>query len=79
MREKERWDPRGEPTWPDWKQAQPGTRVEHVRSGRTGTFVRVGGQPGQKHNTAVVDWDDVGFGINRGRTVDPAHDLKEVK
>lgn len=66
------WNPRGEPTWPNWKSAESGTRVEHVRTGRQGTFVQVG-NPG-KNAYAVVDWDTG----SRGRVVAPAYDLKEV-
>ena len=54
------WHPRGEPTWPDWREAEPGvTRVEHVRSGARGTFMRwprsqvKGRNPGY----AVIEWD----------------------
>lgn len=55
-----RFHPRGEPSWPDWKQAEPGmTRVEHVRSGRQGTFMR---WPRARRGTgsppyAVIEWD----------------------
>lgn len=70
------WHPRGEPTWPDWKTAEPGTRVEHVRSGATGTFVRAI-ILGNSH--AVIDWDDTGFGVSRGRVVAPAFDLKVME
>lgn len=43
-----RQNPRGEPSWADWKQAKAGTRVRHVRTGRTGTFVRAGGNGGRR-------------------------------
>ena len=54
----------GEPTWtwPEWRKAKPGTRVRHNRTGRTGTFVRPNKN---RHNGAIVDWDDVGFGVTR--------------
>jgi hypothetical protein len=68
-----KWHPRGEPTFPDWRSAKPGTRVAHIRSGRTGTVVR----PCPTY--LVVDWDDVGFGVSRGRTSAPAFDLKRVE
>lgn len=73
--------PRGEPTWPDWKEAEPGTRVERVGSGRTGTFVKVGNRhPGLRTNTfAVIDWDPHGrFGVQRGRVDAPAFDLRVI-
>ena len=69
----ERWNPRGEPTWPEWKAAPAGTRVENVRTGRAGTFVKVG-MPGHRNAYAVVDWD-TGF---RGRVVAPAFDLRPI-
>lgn len=74
-----KYGPRGEPTWADWKNAEPGTRVRHVRTGATGTFVRKGGgRPGAEHRVthATVDWDDRGFGVSRGRVVAPAFDLE---
>lgn len=67
--------PRGTPTWPDWKQAKPGTRVEHVRSGRQGTFVKCSRN---RHNGAIIDWDDTGFGVSRANCVAPAFDLRPV-
>ncbi len=66
------FNPRGEPTFPDWKQASAGTRVRQVRTGATGTVVR----NGARHLT--VDWDDVGFGVSRGRVVAPAYDLEPI-
>ena len=70
---RDRWSPRGEPTWPDWRRATPGQRVAHVRTGRLGTFVR---GVGQKHAVAVIEWDDAGFGVVRGSVVAPAYDLR---
>ena len=76
-----KWHPRGEPTWPDWKKAVPGTRVEHVRSGRRGTLARVvdGRTAGNRY--AVVDWDG-GYSVTghtyRGRVVAPAFDLRPI-
>lgn len=88
------WHPRGEPTWPAWRDAEPGiTRVEHVRSGRRGTFMRWpvprrGGNPGY----ALIEWDPRpgsvvnGFtgipyqpGPSVGRVVAYAFDLKVVR
>lgn len=53
------WHPRGPRTWPEWRKAVPGvTRVEHVRSGRRGTFLRWPRQqrPGNP-GYAVIEWD----------------------
>lgn len=81
------WHPRGEVMFPDWRTAEPGTRVEHVRSGRTGTVVRPspmaaararGGPDGGGAAYLIVDWDDTGFGTSRGRVVAPAFDLRRV-
>jgi hypothetical protein len=69
------WHPRGEPTWPNWKSAEPGTRFEHVRSGRRGTFIKV---DKNRNNGAVVEWDDVGFGVRRTTVIAPAFDLRPV-
>lgn len=45
-------------TWPNWRQAKPGTRVEHVSSGAQGTFVRwPATSPRRAPAYAVVDWD----------------------
>ncbi len=66
------WHPRGTPSWPDWKQAKEGTKVVHVRSGMTGTFVRA------VTAHAVIDWDHPQFGIQRGRVVAPAFDLRPL-
>lgn len=68
-------NPRGEPTWPDWKKASPGTPVEHVRSGMIGTFVRVS-NPRSKNACAVVDWCNPRFGVVRGAVAAPAYDLR---
>lgn len=72
------WHPRGEPTWADWKKAQPGDRFEHVRSGRQGTFVAVSKS---KSNGAVVDWDPTPFSKDqpiRANVVAPAFDLRPL-
>ena len=75
MTMKAKWNPRGEVRWP-FRKAVPGvTRVRHVRSGMTGTFVR---WPAQHHPTsrnpgyAVIDWDNGA----RGRVVAYAYDLE---
>lgn len=74
------WHPRGVPTWPGWRDAPPGTRVAHVRSGRTGTFTRVGGRG--PHATAVIAWDPrppmFGGRPIVGRVVAPAFDLRPI-
>lgn len=73
------WNPRGVPTWPGWRDAPPGTRVAHVRSGRTGTFTRVGGRG--RHATAVIAWDPMPPMFTRpivGRVVAPAFDLRPI-
>lgn len=63
-------------TWPNWRLAPPGTRFSHNQSGRLGTFVC----PSQnRHNGAIVDWDDVGFGITRANVVSPARDLTPLE
>lgn len=81
------WHPRGEATFPDWREAEPGTRVEHIRSGRRGTIVRPspmatarakGGPRAGGGSYLIVDWDDVGFGVSRGRVVAPAFDLRVI-
>ena len=74
------WHPRGEASWPGWKSAEPGTRVEHVRSGRQGTFVRAVVRSGSTR-FAVIDWDATQpwqSGPSRGRVVAPAFDLRPV-
>lgn len=78
--------PRGEPTWPEFRQAIPGeTRVEHVRSGRTGTFARWPKTPPGKTNPgyAVIEWDVHNaagrrFASNRGRVVAYAFELRAI-
>jgi hypothetical protein len=66
------WHPRGEPTWPDWRSAAPGTRVEHVRSGARATFVK---PSRNRNNGAIVRWD----GLDRNSTVvAPAFDLRPI-
>lgn len=70
-----KYGPRGKPSWPNWRKAPAGTRVEHVRTGATGTFVK----PARcKHNGALVDWDDRGFGVQRGKVVAAAYDLRAL-
>jgi hypothetical protein len=74
-----KWHPRGVPTWPDWKKAKPGTRFEHVRSGRQGTFVKASRHP--SHNGAIVDWDPTQpwqKGPVRANVVAPAFDLRPL-
>lgn len=73
------WNPRGTPSWPDWKQAAPGTRVRHVRTGHEGTFVKVGNVR-SKNSHAVVDWDPKrpGWPVARGAVVSPAFDLRPI-
>jgi hypothetical protein len=66
---------RGKPTWPDWKKAAPGTRVRHVQTGATGTFVK---KDKNRHNGAIIDWDDTGFGVSRGNVVSAAYDLEPI-
>lgn len=73
------WHPRGEPTWPDWQKAEPGTRVAHVRTGARGRLVRVvwGTTPGTRY--AVIRWEPRGFfGEVEGRVVSPAFDLRPL-
>lgn len=80
------WHPRGEATWPEWRKAEPGvTRVEHVRSGRRGTFVRWPKvqQKGRNPGYAVIEWDVTSadgkrFATSKGRVVAYAFDLREV-
>ncbi len=75
-RTREHWNPRGEPTWPNWRKAKPGTRVRMVRNPAIeGTFVR---PSKNRHNGAIVDWDDRGFGVTRGYVVAAAFDLEVV-
>lgn len=75
------WHPRGEPTFPDWKKARPGTRVEHVHTGARGTLKRSvhGKTPGSRF--AVIEWD-ARPPMNRiviGRVIAPAFDLRKVQ
>ena len=80
-------NPRGEPTWPEWRKAKPDvTRVEHVRSGRRGTFVRwPKSQLKRSPGYAVIRWDPVVPDSESflgqpftGRVVAYAFDLKQV-
>jgi hypothetical protein len=79
------WHPRGEPTWPNAKQAKPGQRVEHVRSGHRGTFVRFPRtQAGRSPGYAVIEWDGPkyknAFGHRaQGRVVAYAFDLRPIE
>lgn len=78
------WSPRGDPTWPNWKKAKPGQRVEHVRSGHQGTFVRLPRtQAGRSPRYAVIEWDArPGTVMNKpvvGRVVAPAYDLRPIE
>jgi hypothetical protein len=71
------WHPRGEVTWPDWRDAKDGTRFEHTRTGRRGTFHHPDKNP---HNGAIVTWDPIeidGFELKarRSNVVAPAFDL----
>jgi hypothetical protein len=67
------WHPRGEPTWPDWKKAEPGARFEHVRTGARGTFVKVSRN---RHNGAVVRWDTQP--ARDAYVIAPAFDLRPI-
>lgn len=84
MSARPKWNPRGEPTWPEFRRAVPGvTRVEHVRSGHQGTFVRWPvTRPGRNPGYAVIEWDPKsGLFAGRthvGRVVAYAFDLKQV-
>jgi hypothetical protein len=72
------WNPRGEPTWPDWKRAEPGQRFEHVRTGAQGTFVKVSRN---RNNGAIVDWDPTQpwqKGPVRGNVVAAGFDLRPI-
>lgn len=66
------WHPRGEPTWPGWRTAEPGTRFEHVRSGAQGTFVK---PSRNRNNGAIVRWDGLSRNSN---VVAPAFDLRPI-
>jgi hypothetical protein len=76
------WNPRGEPSWPDWKKAKPGARIAHVRSGRTGTLVRavVSGRGRGGGHYAVICWDPCPEWPHEaiGRVVSPAFDLRPL-
>ena len=67
---------RGEPTWPEFRDAEPGERVRNVHTGATGTFIRWPvTAPGRKNpGYAVIDWDN-GY---RGRVVAYAFDLERI-
>lgn len=71
----EKWNPRGPQTWPEWREATPGvTRVEHVRTGWCGTFVRWPRTPaGRNPGYAVIEWDE---SAAIGRVVAYAFDLR---
>lgn len=75
--------PRGEPSWPGWRRAKPGTRIAHVRSGRTGTLVRVVGAGRRRGggSYAVILWDpSPGWPREEtGRVVAPAYDLRPIR
>jgi hypothetical protein len=72
------WNPRGEPTWPNWRKAPEGTRFRHVRSGATGTFVK---PARNRHNGAIVVWDPrPPFTTpHRANVVAPAFDLEPTE
>ena len=73
------WHPRGELTWPEWRDASPGARVQHVRSGRRGTFVRWPKTPPLRNpGYAVIHWDDNGYRGGIGRVVAYAFDLRQL-
>ncbi len=73
------WHPRGKATFPDWKRARPGQRVEHVRTGAQATVIRaVLGKNGRGLHLAVL-WDARnGLPAARGNVVAPAFDLRPV-
>jgi hypothetical protein len=78
-----RWNPRGEPTWPDWRRAIPlVTRVEHVRTGHWGTFVRWPATQirGRNPGYAVIEWDPKPpmSRSHVGRVVAYAFDLRPI-
>lgn len=66
---------RGPVTWENWREAKPGTRVRHVCSGATGTFVK---PSKNRHNGAIIDWDaHPPFDrVIRGNVVSAAFDLE---
>jgi hypothetical protein len=79
MNKTAKWHPRGEPTWPDWKKAKPGQRVEHVRSGDRATFVAVSRH---RNNGAIVEWDPTHAwqaSPVRAYVIAPAFDLRPVE
>lgn len=55
--------------WPDWRNAETGTRFRHVRSGREGTFIK---PSRNRNNGAIVRWDGQREFSN---VVAPARDL----
>lgn len=63
-------------TWPDYREATTGQRFRVIKTGRTGTVVKVADP--RADFGLVVDWDDVGFGIVRGRVVSPAYNLEPI-
>lgn len=72
--DEEPWNPRGPQTWPEWRTAQEGQRVEHARSGMKGTFMRWPATPkGRAPGYAVVRWDSG----STGRVVAYAYDLRQ--
>jgi hypothetical protein len=80
------FNPRGPEQWPEWRKAKPGVRVEHVVTGRRGTFARwPKTRKGRAPGYAVIEWDstehtarfDGGKPI-RGRVVAYAFDLRQV-
>lgn len=73
-------------TWPNWETAAAGTRVEEVTTKRKGTFVKRAGRNGSgrvgdgcDRTGAVVDWDDVGFGVSRGRVAGACYCLRPIE
>jgi hypothetical protein len=55
--------PRGPVMWPEWRKAVAGVRVEHVRSGYQGSFVRwPKTPPGRRPAYAVIKWDPLAPG-----------------
>lgn len=75
-RTKPTYSPPGAPTWRLWrKNAEPGTRVRHVHTQATGTFVKASRS---RHNGAIVDWDDRGFGVIRSNVVSASFDLEPI-
>jgi hypothetical protein len=67
---------RGEVTFPGWRDATPGTRVQRNGSGWTGTVVRVSVEPSGRRGHVTVKWDRSGA---IGRVVAPAYDLTPVE